>query len=508
MTAGERGRRGGVAMGSVSEADEAVMRERRGGAAYRLFQADDSAARNFMVVSALWLVFGTAMGLLLAIEFVFPDFMSWLPFVFSRLRQEHTNTVMFGFLSTGMIGLWYYVLPRLTGRRLWSEVWANIVLLLWTAGVLIGVVLISMAHSQSREYAEMVWGVDIAILVALVINLVIVFMTIARRVESKLYVTLWFIIGTAMWMPLLYAIGNVVWNPPTGALTGINDAIWNWFYGHNVLGLWFTTGMIGTFYYLLPKEVHTPLYSVKLGLISFWGTLIFYTGVGGHHLLWAPIPGWLKVTAVAESIGMILPVTAFFINTVMTMRGNWNRFFSNVSLRFTITGAIAYIIVSFQGSQTALFGMNSLAHFTQYVPGHSHLGLLFFSGFHHYRRHLLRPAAPAQLRALREASGEHPVGALRHRLLVLLHRLHAGRPRPGLELGQAGPAGVGGPARHPRLHGHADLRRRPHVRQLPDGADHRHRHAGQAGAEPGAALHLRPRPDEGARRRHAAAQRS
>jgi cbb3-type cytochrome oxidase subunit 1 len=140
---------------------------------------------------------------------------------------------MFGFLSTGMIGLWYYIIPRLTGRRLWSEPLANLVLALWTVGVL----LISTAHTQSREYAEMVWGVKVAILVALAINLVIVFMTIARRVESKLYVTLWFIIGMAMWMPLLYAIGNVVWNPPTNALTGVNDAIWNWFYGHNVLGL-------------------------------------------------------------------------------------------------------------------------------------------------------------------------------------------------------------------------------------------------------------------------------
>ena len=225
-------------MDAASGSSGRAATARQGGSlGYRLFRADDSAARNFFVITALWLVFGTAMGLLLAIEFVFPDFMSWLPFVFSRLRQEHTNTVMFGFLSTGMIGLWYYILPRLTGRRLWSEPLANLVLALWTGGVLIGVLLISMAHSQSREYAEMVWGVDIAVLAALLINLVIVFMTIARRVESKLYVTLWFIIGTAMWMPLLYAIGNVVWNPPTGALTGINDAIWNWFYGHNVLGL-------------------------------------------------------------------------------------------------------------------------------------------------------------------------------------------------------------------------------------------------------------------------------
>ena len=479
--------------------------QRSGG--YRLFRADDSAARNSFVIAALWLVFGTAMGLTLAIEFVFPDAVSWLPFVFSRLRQEHTNTVMFGFLSTGMIGLWYYILPRLTGRRLWNEPLANLVLALWTVGVLVGVVLIAMAHTQSREYAEMVWGVDVAILVALVLNLVIVLMTIAHRVEPKLYVTLWFIIGTAMWMPLLYAIGNVVWNPPTGALTGINDAVWNWFYGHNVLGLWFTTGMLGVFYYLLPKETHTPLYSVKLGLISFWGTLIFYTGVGGHHLLWAPIPGWLKVTAVAESIGMILPVTAFFINTVMTMRGNWNRFFSNVSLRFTLLGAIAYIVVSFQGSQTALFGMNSLAHFTQYVPGHSHLGLLFFSGsmviggIYYALPRLMN----CELYARRLASIQWVLYVVGFTFFFI--GFIAGRPGAGVQLGEAGPAGVGGPARHPRLHGDAHPGRRPDVRELPDGADRRHRDAREAGAQHGAALLLRTAAEGRAGRRYDAAGR-
>ena len=232
--------------------------------------------------------------------------------------------------------------------------------------------------------------------------------------------------------------------------------------------------MLGVFYYLLPKEPHTPLYSVKLGLISFWGTLIFYTGVGGHHLLWAPIPGWLKVTAVAESIGMILPVTAFFINTVMTMRGNWNRFFSNVSLRFTLLGAIAYIVVSFQGSQTALFGMNSVAHFTQYVPGHSHLGLLFFSGsmviggiyyavprlikVRLYRRRLARTSARSMWSVSPRSSSAS--------------RSRAWRRGP---MGESGVAGVVRPARDPRVHGVAHPGRRVDVRELPDGADRRHR---------------------------------
>lgn len=151
-------------------------------------------------------------------------------------------------------------------------------------------------------------------MVVLILNLINIFMTIAHRVETKLYVSLWYISGTVIWMPALYFLGNVMWNPPTGALTGINDTIIGWFYGHNVLGLWFTTGLLSVVYFVVPKETHTPLYSHFLSLIAFWGIVFFYTGVGAHHLLWAPIPYWLKTIAVADSIGMILPVVAFTIN--------------------------------------------------------------------------------------------------------------------------------------------------------------------------------------------------
>jgi cbb3-type cytochrome c oxidase subunit I len=180
-------------------------------------------------------------------------------------------------------------------------------------------------------------------------------------------------------MPLLYFIGNVMWNPPTGALTGINDTIFNWFYGHNVLGLWFTTGLLPVIYYIVPKETRTPLYSHFLSLIAFWGIIFFYTGVGAHHLLWAPIPYWLKTIAVAESIGMVLAVVAFMMNIFLTMRGNWNRFMTSIPLRFVITGWAAYVLVSYQGSHQALRGINLLTHFTQYVPGHAHLALMFFA---------------------------------------------------------------------------------------------------------------------------------
>jgi cbb3-type cytochrome c oxidase subunit I len=345
-----------------------------------MFTKQNSASVNFMLSAAAWIVFGVFMGLILALQFVFPDLFRGVPWlVFSRLRQAHTNTVMFAFLSGGMMGLWLYIVPRLTGRQLWSERLGNVSMLLWNLAVLVGIVGLVTAHTQSREYAEFIWIVDVGVMVVLVLNLINLYMTIAHRVEPKLYVSLWYVSGTLIWMPMLYFIGNVMWNPPTGALTGINDTIFNWFYGHNVLGLWFTTGLLAVIYYIVPRETRTPLYSHFLSLIAFWGIVFFYTGVGAHHLLWAPIPYWLKTIAVAESIGMILPVVAFMMNIFLTMRGNWNRFMTSIPLRFVVTGWAAYVLVSFQGSHQSLRGINLLTHFTQYVPGHAHLSLLFFA---------------------------------------------------------------------------------------------------------------------------------
>jgi cbb3-type cytochrome c oxidase subunit I len=344
------------------------------------FNKQNSASLNFMLTASAWIVLGVLMGLTLALQFVFPDLFRGVPWlVFSRLRQEHTNTVMFAFLSGGMMGLWLYIVPQLTGRQLWSEPLGNLTVLLWNAAVAVGVIGLATAHTQSREYAEMIWIVDVGVMATLILNLFNLYMTIANRVEPKLYVSLWYISGTLIWMPMLYFIGNVMWNPPTGALTGINDTIFNWFYGHNVLGLWFTTGLLPIIYYIVPRETRTPLYSHFLSLIAFWGIAFFYTGVGAHHLLWAPIPYWLKTIAVAESIGMILPVAAFMMNIFLTMRGNWNRALTSLPLRFVVTGWAAYILVSYQGSHQALRSINMLTHFTQYVPGHAHLSLMFFA---------------------------------------------------------------------------------------------------------------------------------
>lgn len=350
----------------------------------RFLDRDDMASITWMMWAVFFIFWGTTQGLIMVIEFVWPDFLAGIPaLVLGRVRQSHTNSVMFGILSMGQVGMWYYMTPRLTARKLWSELLGTITAWAWGIAVLVGVALELAGYSQGREYAEMIYGVDVAIVLCCISNLVNLFMTISKRVEQKLFVVLWYTIGGLMWFPMLYFIGNVMWNPPVGSLTGINDSIFNWFYGHNVLGLWFTPGYIAVIYYLVTRETQTPLYSHVLSLIAFWGLVLFYTGVGGHHLEWAPIPYWVKTIAVAESIGMSITIVAFMMNVWLTMRGNWNKMMTSIPLRFAIISAVAYVLVSYQGTHEALRSINLLTHFTQYVPSHAHLSLLFFaaSGF-------------------------------------------------------------------------------------------------------------------------------
>ncbi len=347
----------------------------------RWLTQENSASANWILSSAVWVVLGASMGLVLALEFLLPNLFQGVPYLtFSRLRQAHVNTVVFGFVSTGMIGLWFYIVPQLTGRQLWSEFIGNVAMLAWNGAVGVGVGAILLGFSQGREYAEFIYGVDVGIMAVLILNAINVWATIAQRVEPKMFVSLWYIGATVIVFPIVYFVGNVMWNPPTGAFQGINDVVFNWFYGHNILGMWLTLGVVPIIYYIISKVTDTPVYSHVIGLIGFWTILLFYNGLGGHHLEWAPIYPYVKNLAIAFSIGMIIPVAAVLVNWLFTLRGNWGKVFTSIPLALIVISAIAYILVSFQGVHMALRAFNFLEHFGQYVPGHAHLGILFFSG--------------------------------------------------------------------------------------------------------------------------------
>lgn len=342
----------------------------------------DGAAKMWFRFAILWFPFFATFGFIVAIKFFFPDFISTQEWAtFGRIRPSHVNGVLFGFLSSGLIGVMLWMVPRLCATPLYRPRLARATALLWNGAVLAGIVWIIQGGSQGREYAELPWAIDVAVMFTLGLLIYIVFGTLFRRRERKLYVSLWYYAGTLLWFPVIYFIGNVMWHVPVGALNGTRDAIFNWYYGHNVLGLWFTTLGIPAWYYFIPKIIKRPLYSHLLSLIAFFSLAFFYTGVGAHHLLQAPLPEWLRTIAVVMSVLMIVPVIVFATNILLTMRGSWRQLIGNTPLQFVFAGFVMYILTSFQGSFQSLRASNYFIHFSQWTPGHAHLALLGSFGF-------------------------------------------------------------------------------------------------------------------------------
>ena len=375
----------------------------------------DSAALHGLISGAVWFLIGTLLGLLASHELTLPDLFQGIPWLtWSRVRPAHVSAVLYGFLSVSYYGAWYFIVPRLCKTPLHTNRLANTLVLLWNIFIGIGIVAILGGDTQGREYTEFPWYVDWPAEILLLLNIYIVFSTIAARREPKLYVSLWYIGGTTVWIMFLYAIGSVIWHPFTtymvnghphifwgllsghmslpqnadisnfqrsGSIQGLDDAVWNWFYGHNVLGLLFTTGGVGIAYYLVPKISKRPLYSHLMSLIGFWSIALLYTETGQHHLLQAPIPNWLKMVAIIGSISLVIPVFTFAVNLFMTMRGEWGQMLTNIPLRFVLTGSFFYFAVSFQGSVQSLMSVNRFIHFSQWVIAHSHLALLGGFGF-------------------------------------------------------------------------------------------------------------------------------
>ena len=372
----------------------------------------DSAALFGLLSGAVWFAIGVTYGLTMSNELSTPDIFAGIPqLVFSRLRPAHVNMMLFGFLSTAFYGAWYFIVPRLCKTPLRSNRAANILLLLWNLTVVVGTIALMNGDTQGKEYTEYPWYIDWPIEILLIVNAVIIFQTIAARREPKLYVSLWYIGGSVVWIALLYFIGNVMWHPfttylgpdrhthilwgndasnlpvglsnfqRTGAFTGLDDAVWNWFYGHNVFGLYITTGGIAITYYLVPKLTRRPLYSHLMSLIGFWAIALLYTNTGQHHLLQAPIPNWLKIVSIIGSVSLFIPVFAFTTNLFMTMRGQWGQMLMNTPLRFVLTGAFFYLAASFQGTIQSFMAVNRFVHFSQWTIAHAHLALLGAFGF-------------------------------------------------------------------------------------------------------------------------------
>ncbi len=348
----------------------------------RFWERENSSAAAFLVSGAFWFVVGTISGLGSAIHLVAPDFfanISWLEF--GRIRAVHVNTVLFGFVVIMLLGSAIYILPKVLGTKLFSEPMGNLAALFMNAAVLIGDVGLALGHSQGREYAEYIWPVDVLIVIAFVLLSINFVMTIVRRREPLLYVSAWYFVGAVLWTSFMYVLGNVMWRPGTGSEAGVVDAIFLWFYGHNVFGLLVTPLAVGIGYYMIPRIVRAPLYSQLLGIIGFWTLLAFYTHIGGHHLIQAPIPTWLKTVSVIDSYAMMLPVATVLVNWWYTSRGRFSRLLVLPAGKLMLVGSIWYAIVCVQGPLQSLASVQRVTHFNNFVIGHSHIAVLGFTGF-------------------------------------------------------------------------------------------------------------------------------
>jgi cytochrome c oxidase cbb3-type subunit 1 len=337
--------------------------------------------KGFFLSSAVWMVAGTLAGFIGAIELVAPDLLGDIPWiVFGRIRQIHTNLVMFAFAGSALLGAAHYLIPTLVRTSLYSERIGKVSLWMWNIALAVGVITLSMGYTQNREYAEMIWPIDIGVLLVLALIFYNLIQTLQRRKETLLYVSVWYVLGGIVFTFFTYFFGNAVWHPDTGSIIGMPDAILAWFYGHNILGFFFTTLAVAVAYYIIPIVSRAPLYSHSLSLIGFWSILLMYSHIGTHHLLQAPAPTWLKVIAITGSIGMVIPVMTVLVNLWLTMRGRLGNIHSDIGGKFVFAGTVWYLLTCLQGPLQSLPYIQRLTHFTNWVIAHAHMGVLGFAG--------------------------------------------------------------------------------------------------------------------------------
>jgi cbb3-type cytochrome c oxidase subunit I len=332
---------------------------------------DKKTVLRFLLSAAFWLMFAPTIGVILSIKFNYFGFLggiSWL--TWGRLRPVHVMGVIFGGFTTAIFGLTYYMVPRLCGIRMYKESWSRAIFWLWNLGLTAGLISLALGQNLGIEAGEFpVWD-DILIELVFILMTIQIIVTIVRRKEQRIYVTLWYLTAAFVWTVFNYAFGHFIL---PFAMPGVNNAAMHGLYIHYVVGLWITPAGLAVIYYFLPLSAKAPLYSHKLSLIGFWSLAFFYPFVGTHHYIYSPIPYWTQTIAIVASMMLIIPVWTVIQNFYGTFVGHWKRFQDSYTAKFLIMGAFFYLIGCFQGSTEALRGVQTITHFTDFVIAHSHL---------------------------------------------------------------------------------------------------------------------------------------
>ncbi|MWB78487.1 cytochrome-c oxidase, cbb3-type subunit I [Pseudooceanicola sp. 216_PA32_1] len=343
----------------------------------------DDPTKAGLVIALFWAVVGMGMGVWVAAQLAWPDLRfdaAWSSF--GRIRPVHTSGVIFGFGGNALIATSYHVMQRTSRARLAGHVSPWFVLLGFNLFCIVAASGYLMGVTQSKEYAEPEWYADIWLVIVWVVYFVLYIRTLARRNEPHIYVANWYYMAFILVVAILHIVNNLaVPASLTGAksysaFAGVQDAMTQWWYGHNAVAFFLTAGFLGMLYYFLPKRAERPIYSYRLSILSFWGIVFFYIWAGSHHLHYTALPQWVQTLGMTFSVMLLVPSWASAGNALMTLNGAWHKVRDDATLRFMMVAAVFYGLSTFEGSFMAVRAVNSLSHYTDWTVGHVHAGAM------------------------------------------------------------------------------------------------------------------------------------
>lgn len=350
------------------------------------FSYDNKIVRRFLIATIVWGVVGMLVGLLAAFQLYLPDLNFNLPYTsFGRIRPLHTNAVIFAFVGNAIFMGVYYSMQRLLKARMWSDFLSNVNFWGWQLIILAAAITLPLGITTSKEYAELEWPIDIAIaLVWVAFGANMIGTMLKRRVEH-LYVAIWFYIASFVTVAVLHIVNSfevpVTFLKSYSLYAGVQDALVQWWYGHNAVAFFLTTPYLGLMYYFLPKAAERPVYSYKLSIVHFWALIFIYIWAGPHHLLYTALPEWAQALGVVFSVMLIAPSWGGMVNGLLTLRGAWDKVKSDPVLKFMVVAVTAYGMATLEGPLLSLKNVNALAHFTDWIVAHVHVGALGWNGF-------------------------------------------------------------------------------------------------------------------------------
>jgi cytochrome c oxidase cbb3-type subunit 1 len=341
--------------------------------------------RQFAVMTVVWGVVGMLVGVIIAAQLLWPALNFDIPWLtYGRLRPLHTNAVIFAFGGSALFATSYYVVQRTCHARLFGDALAAFTFWGWQAVIVLAVITLPLGITSSKEYAELEWPIDILITLVWVAYAIVFFGTIARRKTPHIYVANWFFGAYILTIALLHVVNSAevpvtMWKSYS-AYAGVQDAMVQWWYGHNAVGFFLTAGFLGMMYYFIPKQAGRPIYSYRLSVVHFWALIFTYMWAGPHHLHYTALPDWTQSLGMLFSLILLAPSWGGMINGIMTLSGAWHKLRTDPILKFLIVSLSFYGMATFEGPMMSIKTVNALSHFTDWTIGHVHSGALGWVG--------------------------------------------------------------------------------------------------------------------------------